>query len=516
MTEGTHTRHVNVVVDEIASHIEEERKEIDFVDLQEYTVQNLQNAIEMTDIGKYIIRALHFAILDESEHEADADINYEDYNRIREAIYHCLKYSNNSKFTDHINYDISSFAGNWVDPNELNSKERGSIIQLALIGHIDPKALNHILQVQLGECGLNSLRPKEAAALYVLQNKLGFNGYIELKEKLEKMTNEICADPKKALSLLHENRNQMTQYVNEKVVENLSESEFLSYITKQPLTCYSEALKNALDKNDEDWINALNEEKPEFMKNLPITRRRAFYNYVRGYFPGYSLHGETARIIYLGLLEDNQKRAENLKEQRKNSFDSKLEDKLKYQMDLKHAKRPKEELVEELEEHVRNILNSCELPPYVESTNLLTYYNNAPALVRKLPNWCKNAFEKVLGASHMNQVKADKESVIANDIVLMKLWQLDLDIQERIQKGEELEILPTDIEAFFDETDTILMECNMGSLHMGNPFHALVRIALAEKALLPLDTFLTFFEFLAIDREEFYGKFIEQEFSRKL
>ena len=526
MTEGVYTRHVNLVVDEIASHIEEEREEIDFVNLQEYTIQNLKEAIEAADIGKYIIRALYFAISKESKPKSDEYKNY-DYEWIGEAITHCLKYQNNSKFKSHKNDHIDQFIQSWTNPNETNAKERDSIIELAIIGHIDPKALNHILKVQLGECGLNSLRPKEAVALYVLQNKLGFDGYIDLKGKLEKLTNEICADPKKVLSRLQENRNQMTQYVNKKVSETqLFENEFLSYITDKPLTCYSEALKNALDKNYEDWINALNEEKPEFLKNLPKTRRGAFHDYVRQYFPGYSLHGETARIIYLNLLEDNEKRAKALKNIYKNRPEYILESKLKKQMDLSPAEDLEDTIT--LEELIDKIAEEVRLPEYAERTNLLTYYENAPEMVRKFPDWCKNAFRKILGDSHMIQIKADKETVLANDIALMKLWKLDLEIQERILKADESGIKPsdienffekTDIENFFEDTDYILDLCNMGSLHMSNPFHALVRVALAEKDLFPLDTFLGFFEVLGLSKEKFYGDLdisIEKEPSRTL
>ena len=498
-------------------------------ELDEETVRSIRKLAEDYDLGMYIKRALYIATTDESERIPGEYAKKSD-NWLRDILYayidNCPK---NSQFRPY-KEKIPQYVRSWINSDIVNKKTRKSLIELALISQMKPEILSHILKVKLGQSGLNSLNSEEAIVIYVLQNELGFDGYINLKAELGKKI--AILEPEMMLNYLKKNRSEMTRTVNNELMKgNLGKEEFLNYIVEQPLTQYSEALRNYINRNDNEdvgWEDAIEKMSPGFADYFPrrlekekgketkkgkekkindrkydietkrddvIFIKRSYsanskkvYDYIRQHFPGFSIYGETSRIAFENLFDRNSKKTSDIRRK----YDKKRNE---HGEDMSVDFYPYFLLEDMKAEHEEGV-----------KAERFSKEENDKMPKGVLPKWCKNTFGSALSRTHVSSIKEGKVEVLANDIILMKLWELDLRLRERVIERKSCSLhdvvnkkeMENYIEDFIAETNTILRDCNMGRMNWNNPFHLLVRIALNTIDILPLDRFFELVEIVGL------------------
>jgi len=492
------------------------------VESDERIISKMAEIAKIYSLSKYIKRSLYES--SETLRERSFEEVIDDDEAFRKVISEHFNHPDNSEYRDG-RKNFSQDVGIWLKDEKCLGVGRDRVIDFALAARMPPEKLDHILQVKLGEAGIHYRDPREAALYYALKHKLGHNGFNCLMEKMQKKLDAILQNP--ASVLLRLKKDLYTQDAGEKLDTDLIQDEFTTKLLELPLVCFAEALSDALSKKAEDvspaWRSALERVDPEFFENLPKTQGAARARYLRGKFPGYHTRRKSAgeryseiqaNIIRLykgfGQLRDDAALRGCYFETGENSdadtewcvkelntifkFLKKNADSLfrgastttpnvrKYSHDVLdghvHEKQPyesKEEYTSRIKDYQKSLAEY--------SVSLRSVRKDFRSL-KDFPAWCKNELKTTLNENHGDAVSRERTSVLANDIILLKLKEIDLKIRlVNALLGKPLtidELRSIRDDRFKEDVNIVLSRCGMGNINPINPLHFLVLISFIE------------------------------------
>ena len=432
-----------------------------------------------------------------------ADAPSEEDDKIyREILIGRLREEKNSMFAGDSG-NVHKFIMDCLNQYECYEFGRPRMIVFALVTEMSAARLNHILQVKLGERGVNYRDPDEAALLFALNKKAGFNAWVSLKERVGAEVRAVMGRPAEMLGILREGAGSrpIEGFVDERLSGALSEGEFAAMIAGQPLTCYARALGDALVRGKDTgrlqpgaaWELALKaavEDYEGFIDRFPAGRGAGRRRYLEAQFPGFSFHGRSSRNMYTDVHETCKKIAQRIGREYKQFLGDELP---------------------EAQVNRANIYNRFLDIVFNDYKERDAAGSEDPLF--KLPAWCKRALKTPLTQDHKNEIRTGNTAVLANDLVLLMLWKHDLLIQEAIFKHrreagkrpgaeERRAIAAAATGDFLAEVDFVLNESGMGVLNPTNPFHCLAYVSFliaSKSGSLPVDLFKDMLLMLADD-----------------